>query len=96
MADTNIRKVLTREAALFFGLIFVGLIIVPAGIYLVGQNVFGAYAGYGYGDFFGTLSGDIRAGAPAAWFIMLSPYLALQLLRLTGLGWRIASKADHS
>ena len=84
--------ILRREAALFFGLLFFGFVLMPIGIYLVGQEVFGKYGGYGYADFFGTLSAKIRGGEPVAWFLVLSPYLAWQTLRLTIFGWRLASK----
>lgn len=88
----SIRKTVTREAALFFGLLFFGFVLMPIGIYLIGREFFGEYGGYGYGDFFGTLSAKIRAGEFVAWFLVLSPYLALQTLRLTRLCWRIASR----
>lgn len=96
MADSQIRKIVTREAALLFGLVFVGLILAPAIIFVIGQNVFGTYGGQGFGDYFSTLSGKIRSGEPAAWFFVLSPYLAWQLLRLTWLGWRLAGKANST
>ena len=87
-----IKQFALKETALFFGLLFVGLVLMPIAIYLVGNKVFGNYGGYGYGDFFGTLSGKIRSRDFAAWFLVLSPYLAWQILRLTVFGWRLASK----
>ena len=81
-----------REAALFLGLLFFGLVLMPIGIYAIGQAVFGDYGGYGYADFFSTLSARIRGGEMVAWFLVLAPYLALQTLRLTIRGWRAASK----
>jgi len=69
--------------ALFTGLLFVGLVLMPIAIYWVGQNVLGEYGGQGYSDFFGTLSAKVRGGDPVSWFFVLSPYLAWQLLRLT-------------
>ena len=92
MAKTLKQKAL-KEAALFFGLLFLGFVLMPVAIYIVGQQVFGNYGGYGYADFFGTLSGKIRSGEPVAWFLVLSPYLAWQTLRLTVFGWRSASAA---
>ena len=90
MAKSFKQKAL-KEAALFFGLLFFGFVLMPIAIYVVGQQVFGDYGGYGYADFFGTLSGKIRAGEPVAWFLVLAPYLAWQTLRLTVFGWRSAS-----
>lgn len=94
MATTgnSLKNIARKETALFFGLLFIGLVLMPIAIYLVGGKVFGAYGGYGYGDFFGNLSGKIRAGDLVAWFLVLSPYLAWQMLRLTRLGWRLASR----
>jgi len=87
----SIRQIARREIALLLGLLFVGLVLIPIGIYLVGQQVFGEYGGHGYGDFFGTLSGKIRDRDAVAWFLVLSPYLTWQLVRLIALGWRLVS-----
>ncbi len=38
------------------------------------------------------LHGELRTGEPVVWFLMLSPYLAWQLLRLTVYGFRRAGK----
>ena len=64
----------------------------PIVIYWVGQNVFGAYGGQGYSDFFGNLSEKIRSGDTVAWFLVLSPYLIWQCLRLTVLAWRLSAR----
>ena len=88
----SLKQIARKEALLFFGLLFIGFVLMPIAIYIVGQEVFGDYGGYGYADFFGTLSAKIRAGEPVAWFLVLSPYLAWQTLRLTAFGWRRASK----
>ena len=79
---------MVRETALLTGLLFLGIVIMPVAIYLVGQAVFGAYAGHGYADFFGTLSGKLRMGDGVAWFLVLSPYLIWQSLRLMAAAWR--------
>ena len=88
----TLRHRLRKEVALFVGLLFFGLILMPIAIYVVGQDVFGPYGGHGYGDFFGTLSAKLRAGDRVAWFLVLSPYLVWQCLRLTALAWRQAAK----
>jgi hypothetical protein len=80
------------EIALFLGLMFIGFVVMPVAIYLVGQQFFGAYGGHGYGDFFATLSGKIRSGDIVAWFLISSPYLAWQALRLTAFGWRVTNR----
>jgi hypothetical protein len=85
------KNTVRREIALLFVLLFVGLVLMPLGIYLVGREVFGEYGGHGYGDYFGTLSGKIRSRDAVAWFLVLSPYLAWQFVRLTAFAWRLAS-----
>lgn len=84
---------LKKEAALFTGLLFVGLVILPICIWFVGKSVFGQYGGAGFSDFFGTLSSKIRSGDIVAWFLVLSPWLVWQCLRLIAFGWRAVGKA---
>ncbi len=88
----SLKSRLVKETALLSGLLFVGLVLMPIAIFVVGQKVFGAYAGHGYGDFFGTLSSKLRAFDGVAWFLVLSPYLAWQCLRLMALGWRLTGR----
>lgn len=85
---SSLRKTLRKEVGLLAGLLFFGLVIMPVAIYWLGQSIFGAYGGHGYGDFFGTMSGKIRSGDAVAWFLVLSPYLIWQCLRLMALAWR--------
>jgi len=82
---------LLRELALFLGLLFVGLVLLPIAIYLVGREVFGEYGGHGFGDFFSTLSGRVRNGETVALFLVLSPYFTWQILRLTAMAWRLTA-----
>ena len=88
VALKSMRHRITVEAGLFFGLLFVGIVLVPLAIFFVGGAVFGDYGGEGYGDFFGTLSGKILNGDRVAWFLVLSPYLAIFLFRVMAWGWR--------
>lgn len=88
----SVKQRLRRELALFLGLLFSGLVLLPIAIYLVGDAVFGDYGGDGFGGFFGALSGRIRNAEAVSWFLVLSPYLAWQLMRLTLLGWRLAGR----
>ena len=73
-------------------MLFAGLVLLPAVIWFVGHAVFGAYDGAGYSDFFGTLSSKIRSGNLVAWFLVLSPWIVWQCLRLIARGWRAAGK----
>jgi len=81
-----------RELALFLALFFTGLVILPILIYFVGRTLFGEYSGAGFSDFYQMLHGELRAGEPVVWFLMLSPYLVWQLFRLTVHGFRRAGK----
>jgi hypothetical protein len=82
------RNRIAREAAWFAGLLFVGLVILPISIYVVGRSIFGEYGGGGLGDFYGGLLGEFLRGEPAVWFLLLSPYFLWQLGRLTFHGFR--------
>ncbi len=90
--QSGLRRIVTRESALLATLLFFGLTILPIAIWFVGNAVFGAYGGAGYMDFFGTLSGKIRSGDLVAWFLILSPYLVWQTVRLMAFGWRAVGK----
>lgn len=72
-----------NEMALALMLVFAGMALLPLAIYLTGQSVFGTYGGAGFSDFYGRLSGELRDGSAVVWFLVLSPYLMLMLLRLT-------------
>lgn len=89
---SNLSTLLKKEAAVFLVLLLIGLVLLPICIWVVGNAVFGAYDGAGYSDFFGTLSGKIRSGNPVAWFLVLSPWIVWQCLRLIAFGWRSAEE----
>jgi hypothetical protein len=95
VAKKSLRKRITAEAGLLFGLLFVGIVLVPIAIFYVGGAVFGEYGGNGYGDFFGTLSGKIRDGDRVSWFLVSSPYLAIISLRLMIWGWRKTAQTNN-
>jgi hypothetical protein len=84
----TVKKLLAREGALFVVLVFVGFVVLPICIYLVGSAMFGAYDDGGLAGFFGDLQGELRDGEPAVVFLLLSPWLLWQLLRLTILAFR--------
>lgn len=89
---SELRRLASKEIALFTGLLFLGLAILPIMVYFVGQSVFGTYGGVGYADFFGMLGDKIRQGDIVAWFLVLSPYLGWQCLRLTVFAWRFIGR----
>lgn len=82
----------TRESLLLIGLLVFGVTLLPIGVYLVGQAVFGAYGGDGIGEFMGSIAKKLLAGDRVAWFLVMSPYIAIQSLRLTAAGFRAAGK----
>ena len=88
MSTGSFKNIALREAALLLGLLLAGLVLVPIAIYWIGPHVLGEFGGHGFSDFYGSLGARIRTGELAAWFLVLSPYLAIQVLRLTLHGWR--------
>ena len=91
--QTNpLSRVLRKEATVFTGFLFFGLVLLPVLVWFVGKTVFGTYGGAGFAEFYGTLSGKIRSGDLVAWFLVLSPWLAWQVVRLALFGWRAAAK----
>jgi len=80
---------LRREAlvlAIFGGF---GLAVLPALVYLVGQQLLGEYQPDAtVGTFYGDLYGHLAALSPWAWLLVLGPWLAVQLLRLLWLPLR--------
>ena len=91
MAQGTLKQTALKEAALLFGLLFLGFVIMPIAIYWIGPRVLGEFGGYGYSDFFGGLSARIRSGDLVAWFFVLSPYLIWQILRITLFAFRASS-----
>lgn len=91
--QSSLKKIIRKEVGLFIGLLFVGFVLMPVAIFWVGQSLFGAYGGEGYGAFFGTISEKIRGGDGVAWFLVLSPYLVWQCLRLTLTAWRYSGRS---
>ena len=86
--QNSLKQIALKESGLLLTLLFFGFVFAPIAIFFVGQNVLGQFGGYGYSDFFGTLSARIRTGDLVAWFFVLSPYLIWQTLRLTVHAWR--------
>ena len=73
------RRELTIAAAAFA----VGFFVLPLAIYWLGQRMLGNYApGAGVLDLADQIWSDFLQLAPAAWLLVLSPYLLLQLARL--------------
>jgi hypothetical protein len=74
---------LRREALLLLILGGLGLLALPALVYLVGEWLLGEYRpGAGMGVFYGDLYAELAALSPFAWLLVMGPWLALQFLRL--------------
>ena len=72
-----------KEITLFLISALAGIIVLPIAIYLVGNLVFGEYGKGGYSGFFIDILADLLTGTGTIWFLILSPYIVLQILRLT-------------
>jgi hypothetical protein len=74
----------TREAWIAATLLAFGVLALPPAIYLVGQQLFGPYdAGGGLAALVDRIWLDLTQGEPAAWLLVLSPYVVIQLGRLS-------------
>lgn len=82
-ADTPVRRRLKKEAVLFGALLLCGLLLVPCLVYIVGHSIFGAYADGKLLAFLAAYFTRVLRADLSAWFLVLSPYLLWQTLRLT-------------
>ena len=89
---SDLKNVMRRESVIFLWLVLGGLFVLPALIYLVGNALFGEYGGSGFGAFYADFHTGLRRGHTANWFLVLSPYLVCQLLRLTFRAFRMAGR----
>ncbi len=90
--ERSLRYIALKELCLFLCLFFFGLVLLPVGIFLVGDQVFGSYGSQGFGGFFRDIGSKLRAGDWVAWFLVLSPYLAWQTVRLSAFFWRVVGR----
>ena len=84
-------RTIKREIAIAAALFAAGLLVLPPAIYWVGRQVAGDYGGAGPLAFADQIWADFMQLEPAAWLLVLSPYLLLQLVRLIGRTWRARS-----
>lgn len=80
---------LAREFMLFAAALFVGLVVIPLGVFFVGGAVLGTY---GTGGTLWTFWGDYLAGLGTAslahWLLVLGPYVLLGIVRVTAAALR--------
>jgi hypothetical protein len=78
-----------REIVIAAALFGCGFLLLPAAIYWVGKEVVGGYGrDEGMLALADTIWGDFLTLEPAAWILVFSPYLLVQLIRLIRRTWR--------
>jgi len=79
--DNSLKPALRKESLLFLYAFLAGILLLPIAIYFIGYALFGEYSGTSFSSFYSSLHGLLRSGEPAVWYLVLSPYLVLQLFR---------------
>ena len=70
------------ELILGMVLIAIGMLALPVAVYWVGQVVIGGYeSDAGMAGLIGAVWDDLGRGSLAAWILVLSPYVVIQLFR---------------
>ena len=93
--DNSLKPIVRKESLLFLYFFLAGILLLPAAIYLIGYTLFGDYGGSGFSAFYGSLHGALRSGEPAVWFLVLSPYLILQLIRGAAYTLRLVGRSAN-
>ena len=88
--------VVRKELLTLLLLFFAGVLLLPIAIYVVGSDVFGSYIGGGFSKFYGEIHSDLRDGQNVAIFLLLSPTIIWQLMRLTFHLFRKMAPARHT
>lgn len=76
----------TKELLIAAILLSFGTLLLPVAVFMVGQQILGSYEGGGVADLSQAVWSALLAGRASAWLLVLSPYLVIQLLRLS---WRV-------
>jgi hypothetical protein len=75
----------TLKLELILGMVLVafGMLALPVAVYWVGQVVIGGYeSDAGMAGLIGAVWDDLGRGSIAAWILVLSPYVVIQLFRV--------------
>lgn len=82
------------EGLLFLGLIALGMWLVPALIFLVGNRILGPYGEINsLASFYIDIFGSLLDGRGIAWLLVTSLYLFLSLIRLLVWLWGVSHRA---
>lgn len=85
---------LRRELVIALVLLAFGLIALPAAVFWVGRHAVGTYGDGGVWDLTRAIWLSLLQGEVAAWVLVSSPYVVVQLLRLTHVVWRARKAVD--
>lgn len=87
-ASIDSKSTWQRELSIAAALLAFGLIALPFAVYVVGQRLLGEYEGAGALGLAESIWLDLLALHPLTWLLVLTPYLVVQLARLTRGLWR--------
>jgi hypothetical protein len=78
-------------------LLAIGLLLVPAAVFVTGQALLGEYSSDGKGmlNLYASIIQDMGRGRAAAWLLVLSPMLGITLLRVLWLPLRGRRAGDE-
>ena len=77
-----------REAVTVALCLILGWLLIPAAIFLVGQQFLGPYERGGYFSFVRDIAAGVISGSWTFWLLVLAPYGGIWLIRLWRLVWR--------
>jgi hypothetical protein len=81
---------LQRELLTLLLCLALGLLLLPAIVYVIGQQVFGPYANGNYLRLMGDILKALALGSLPVWLFALGPYGAVWMWRLWRWSWRTA------
>ena len=82
-----------RQLLLAGAWLAVGLLVLPALIFVSGIALRGRYEGAGLGPTYGSIIDGLGEGSAAAWAVVLGPYLLFLLFKALLAWWRAANWA---
>jgi len=86
------QHVIGRQASLALIGLGLGLIVLPAFIFVAGSQVLGRYDGASLGTTYSSIYGGLKTRSIAAWIMVLGPYGFYLLFKGLRYWWRPSSK----